>query len=256
MSNPIAVLTTINKPTESVKKIASLMPAIAIGDKKTPADWNSDNVKFVDVDDDIEFKINIPFNHYARKNIGYLLAIQYNATSIFDSDDDNTPNGNWTIRGESCKVLEIKEPGWCNVYSFFSTHKIWPRGLPLSEINNKKKYFLPNDSIVKSPIQQGLANGSPDVDAIWRLTDNSQVDFKFKRSIYLSQGVWCPFNSQSTWFFPEAYPLMYLPVYCSMRMTDIWRSFVAQRCLWEMGKGVTFHSPAEVYQEKIGRAHV
>jgi len=26
-------------------------------------------------------------------------------------------------------------------------------------------------------------------------------------------------------------------------MTDIWRSFVAQRCLWEIGCGVLYHSP-------------
>ena len=32
-------------------------------------------------------------------------------------------------------------------------------------------------------------------------------------------------------------------------MTDIWRSFVAQRCLWELGAGVVFHAP-EVYQER------
>ena len=32
-------------------------------------------------------------------------------------------------------------------------------------------------------------------------------------------------------------------------MTDIWRSLVAQRCLWEMNEGVIFHSPT-VYQER------
>jgi hypothetical protein len=32
-------------------------------------------------------------------------------------------------------------------------------------------------------------------------------------------------------------------------MTDIWRSFIAQRCLWELGSGVVFHAP-EVYQER------
>jgi len=32
-------------------------------------------------------------------------------------------------------------------------------------------------------------------------------------------------------------------------MTDIWRSFVAQRCLWETGNGVVFHGP-EVCQER------
>jgi hypothetical protein len=42
---------------------------------------------------------------------------------------------------------------------------------------------------------------------------------------------------------------MYLPSNCSFRMTDIWRSFVAQRCLWELGTGVTFHGP-EVVQAR------
>ena len=32
-------------------------------------------------------------------------------------------------------------------------------------------------------------------------------------------------------------------------MTDIWRSFVAQRCLWELDMGVVFHAP-EVEQER------
>lgn len=46
---------------------------------------------------------------------------------------------------------------------------------------------------------------------------------------------------------------MYLPVTCPMRVTDIWRSFVAQRCLRAMGKSVLYHSPAEVIQ--IRNAH-
>jgi hypothetical protein len=32
-------------------------------------------------------------------------------------------------------------------------------------------------------------------------------------------------------------------------MTDIWRSFIAQRCLWELGCGLVFHAP-EVVQER------
>ena len=32
-------------------------------------------------------------------------------------------------------------------------------------------------------------------------------------------------------------------------MTDIWRSFVAQRCLWELGHGLVFHA-AEVTQDR------
>jgi hypothetical protein len=46
-----------------------------------------------------------------------------------------------------------------------------------------------------------------------------------------------------------AYPLLYIPSYCSFRMCDIWKSFVAQRCLWELDMGIVFHAP-EVYQDR------
>ena len=42
---------------------------------------------------------------------------------------------------------------------------------------------------------------------------------------------------------------MYVPSNCSFRMCDIWKSFIAQRCLWEIGHGVVFHAP-EVIQER------
>jgi len=32
-------------------------------------------------------------------------------------------------------------------------------------------------------------------------------------------------------------------------VTDIWRGFVAQRCLWELGYGVSFHGP-ESFQHR------
>ena len=54
---------------------------------------------------------------------------------------------------------------------------------------------------------------------------------------------WCPFNSQNTAWWRDAVPLLYLPAYCSFRMTDIWRSFVAQRIAWENGWRLLFHEP-------------
>ena len=32
-------------------------------------------------------------------------------------------------------------------------------------------------------------------------------------------------------------------------MTDIWRSFIAQRCIWEIGGAITFHA-SEVMQDR------
>ena len=104
--------------------------------------------------------------------------------------------------------------------------------------------------MVVSPIWQGLADRNPDIDAIYRLTQPLPVHFdKTKRRIALAEGSICPFNSQNTTWFREAFPLMYLPSYCSFRMTDIWRSFVAQRIAWTCGWNVLFHE-ATVWQER------
>src|SRR5262249_28514451 len=46
-------------------------------------------------------------------------------------------------------------------------------------------------------------------------------------------------------------PLLYLPSRCSFRMTDIWRSFVAQRCLWEMGHSLVFHPPEVIQMRNV-----
>jgi hypothetical protein len=98
-------------------------------------------------------------------------------------------------------------------------------------------------------IQQGLADENTDVDAVFRLTADLPILFDAAPSVRLAAGCWCPFNSQNTTFFPEAFPLLYLPSHCTFRMTDIWRSFVAQRCLWSMGSTLLF-SKATVFQER------
>jgi hypothetical protein len=174
------------------------------------------------------------------------------ASCIYETDDDNAPLDSWTIREDvisSGRLVESSTNRWVNVYRYFSSENIWPRGLPLSEIRSsvpKSTNFL---SSLKAPIQQGLVNGAADVDAIWRLVMDREFFFESGKSVYLKPGNWCPFNTQSTWWWPVVYPLLYIPSYCSFRMCDIWKSFIAQRCLWELGMGIAFHAP-EVYQDR------
>jgi len=75
------------------------------------------------------------------------------------------------------------------------------------------------------------------------------LSFSNNDSVALGKNTICPFNSQNTTWFEEAYPLMYLPSYCSFRMTDIWRSFIAQRIAWTCGWPILFHSKT-VWQER------
>ena len=87
-----------------------------------------------------------------------------------------------------------------------------------------------------------MADENPDVDAIYRLTSLLPIKFNSSKNISLGNGSICPFNSQNTAWLSQAYLLMYLPSYCSFRMTDIWRSFIAQRIAWTCGWSVLFHN--------------
>jgi hypothetical protein len=142
----------------------------------------------------------------------------------------------------------LTNKGWVNVYKYFSKNHIWPRGFVLDKIMDKVPALEPADNFI-CPIQQGLADENPDIDAIYRLTLPLPVKFDKHENVALGLDTWCPFNSQNTTWFKEAFPLLYLPSYCSFRMTDIWRSFIAQRIAWTCGWHVLFHN-STVWQER------
>jgi STELLO glycosyltransferases len=273
-----SVITTIQRPTNSVRKLALRLAdgkgkLVIAGDTKGPdyfelsdvEGFANDQLTFLSIDDQLNNEFHLaqllPTKHYSRKNIGYLHAIKNGATCIYETDDDNAPLDSWQPRSEyidSTTVLKSSNedaPNWVNVYRHFSQENIWPRGLPLDRIHARSAAtadYSPamNDGgQIWAPIQQGLADGAPDVDAIWRLVLDREFLFDNAESALLPPGQWCPFNTQSTWWWPAVYPLLYVPSYCSFRMCDIWKSFIAQRCLWELGTGVVFHAP-EVWQER------
>lgn len=253
------VITTIQAPTDAVtamlaKARGAGFDMIAIGDRKTPEAVWPEGARYFSVQQQVETELDYarvaPLNHYARKNIGYLIAMAERAPVIFDTDDDNAPLDSWKRRAPEAKARRCPQAGWVNVYQWFTDAHIWPRGLPLDRARHQRTVPELGASVeVIAPIQQGLADGSPDVDAIWRLLMDQDIRFRGGDSVYLPEGAWCPFNSQSTWWFPAAYPLMYLPSFVSFRMTDIWRSLVAQRCVWALGHGLVFHGP-EMFQDR------
>lgn len=258
------VITTVAEPTQCVTELVTKLNdvgghLVVVGDKKGPDSYELDVTTFLSLENqlDLSFSLSklLPTNHYARKNTGYLYAISQKANCIYETDDDNAPLENWSLRSEQVSgVNEVLPQGeaeveWVNVYQYFTSENIWPRGLPLDMITQEPPVLNSCKDSIMAPIQQGLVNNSPDVDAIWRLALDRPFEFETRASVHITPGVWCPFNTQSTWWWPRAYPLMYIPSFCSFRMCDIWKSFVAQRCLWELGFGVVFHSP-EVYQDR------
>lgn len=262
MSNQVTiVVTSIFEPNPALRELArgakqNEWNFIVVGDSKSPPNFFIEGAQFFDLDTQKKFPFKLatlcPERHYTRKNLGYLMAMQNRSTVIVETDDDNFPREDfWLPRNEFLESLEVQGSDWFNIYSLYTEASIWPRGLPLEKFLNKPTTHF-SDSTIRSysPIQQGLADGNPDVDAVFRLTQPLPLNFK-KRGVpvRLGQGLWSPFNSQNTTWFKEAFPLLYLPSYCSFRMTDIWRSFVAQRIAWECGWGLTYHD-ATVFQDR------
>ncbi len=257
------VITSINKPNNVIKKYEILskkknIDFIFVADKKTPKFKHENylNVLSIKLQKKLPYKIckKIPFNSYSRKNIGYLYAMHKGIKKIYETDDDNYPRENFFSQDiYKLNHYKVKETGFINIYKYFLNNKIdiWPRGLPLSELNNSKKLLIKKKKVKqKFSVVQRLCNKNPDVDAIYRLI-NKKINIKFaeNKSFFANNKSYVPFNSQNTTWNDEVFPLMYLPTYCTMRATDIWRSYIATHIMNKLNLKILFTSPT-VYQDR------
>lgn len=244
------VITTINEPTEAVRRFALLdrYQVFVVGDRKTPDIWRLDGVQFYSFEeqlvDDYLLSAILPVNHYSRKMLGYLKAAEWGAENIIDTDDDNLPYADWSFPNQAGLFEHLPATdGFVNIYKWFTGKKIWPRGLPL-HFASASRSMLDGLKLKEARIGvwQGLADGDPDVDAIYRLTINEPCYFDKREPIVLQEGTVCPFNSQNTLFVRELFPLLYLPAHVTFRFTDILRGLVAQPIMWLYGYKLGFVS--------------
>lgn len=105
-----SVVTTIFEPSEAIQDAANFghdWCIVIVGDYKTPKDFIDGNGKLRDNDSVFYFDMAeqkvwgklpgevgafvtaLPYNHFARKNFGFLFAILHGAKFIYDFDDDN-----------------------------------------------------------------------------------------------------------------------------------------------------------------------
>jgi hypothetical protein len=154
---------------------------------------------------------------------------------------------------EKTAILMQKSSRICdcyNIYAYFNQTHIWPRGFPLNTICQEYRESLTHNT-VWIPIQQGLVNVDPDVDAIFRLTHKGNTIFASRQPVCLDNFVFCPFNSQNTIFYSSAFWALLLPITPSFRVCDIWRGYIMQRLLWDIGANLCFFAPtAEQYRNE------
>lgn len=250
------VITSIFLPTEAIEKFAKLKDwkVIVVGDKKTAADWSYPGVTYLSPAGQQEvanmFSGLLSWNSYARKNIGYLHAISQGARVIYESDDDNIPLKNWVSEPEfSIDAELISDASFVNIYSYFTDKKVWPRGIPLRCVLDAEVPKVTPAKKLNVGVWQYLADEDPDVDAIYRLTVNDPIYFRWRAPLVLNRNTCCPFNSQNTYFRREVFPLLYLPSTVTFRFTDILRGLVAQPILWAAGYHLGF-AGATVLQKR------
>ena len=262
---------------------------VVVFDKKSAKSYNTgwtegegnDAVVYLRPDDQVAmqkaFVDALPWNHFGHKNIGYLYAIMHGAKVIWDFDDDNSlkfwipgaaPSGAPSIdetfpedEGQTIEVLEPKVHDWptYNPYPALGAPTLpsWPRGLPLEDIKVSKCNDTPLHTIkLKASligVLQSLADYQPDVDAIFRLT--MPIPFFFNqpeenKHLMIPKGCLTPYNAQATLHFKAGFFGLFLLITVSGRVTDIWRSFIAQRLFWDVGLQFGFIARPLVVQDR------
>ena len=259
------VITTINKPTEAISKFARWKNwhVVVVGDRKSPNDWKCEGATYLDLEDQYSnsslssLAKAIPENTYVRKMVGYVYAIRNGATAIFETDDDNIPYDDaesvleetLKLKNNSSNERLSSDLGWLNIYQRFSDQRCWPRGFPVEFVRHPGVGGQIGKDCKPWKVTQFLADGDPDVDAIYRMLVPENMYFARNRTYLLDEGTFCPFNSQATLWLPEAFPFLFLPVGVSDRVADILRGYITLACLWKINGTLAYSSPI-VFQER------
>jgi hypothetical protein len=211
------------------------------------------------------------WNHFGRKNIGFLYAMHHGAEMIYDTDDDNIlkvdSEGNPFIPdsslGELASSKDVVRPGQSHVYNPYPSFDsvpvkdgspafVWSRGFPVNLTTGASTWNVSRGVEEGTheggviTIVQSLADHDPDVDALYRLTSHLPLSFRSGRSARLEvipPGVMTPFNAQATAFGKAGFWGMLLPITVHGRVSDIWRSYITGMIMWEARQRVAFASP-------------
>lgn len=248
------IITTINKPTETILKHINNKEydVIIVGDNKTPDDYKSLNCIYLDIPSQqklfTELSELIPYNHYCRKNIGYLYAIKKGYKLIYETDDDNIPYDSFdsVLQYTNSHMLSEQNSPWINIFKYFTDNAyIWPRGFPLSLLKNQPNFMI-QDTDKKPSIINGLVENDPDVDALFRIICNHQDGIRWckNRCVLIDNKNMCVFNTQNTfWLNPDLFICLLIPCSVSFRYCDILRGIITNIILKHTDHYMMYSSP-------------
>ena len=189
------------------------------------------------------------------------LYLQHGARYIYETDDDNILlddlRGFHIDAAVSRGLMPATDNLTFNPYPHFGQATLWPRGYPLERVGHDTAYDYQIRDVPQASIRQAVANGDPDVDAIFRLTrrhhsDDGKVMFDAAAPrVVIPRGTFVPFNSQDTLFTQEVLWALVLPATLSDRACDIYRSYWAQALLWLVDGHLGFYPPNVLHVRNV-----
>jgi len=248
------IITTINKPTETILKHINNTEydVIIVGDNKTPDDYKNLNCIYLDIPSQKklfpELSELLPYNHYCRKNLGYLYAIMKGYKIIYETDDDNIPYDNFDniLQYNNIQMITEQNSAWINIFKYFTNNAyIWPRGFPLSLLKNEPNYLIQDTNKTPSIIN-GLVKNDPDVDALFRIICSHQTSIQWDKNkcVLIDNKNVCVFNTQNTfWINPELFICLLIPCSVSFRYCDILRGIISNIILKRTNNYMVYSSP-------------
>ena len=247
------ISTTINPPTEAIKKFDNLKDwnLIVSGDLKTPPNYKLKNGIYISPKDQekISKKLSnlIGWNCIQRRNFAMIMAYKQGADIIATIDDDNIPFANWgknllIEKKIKAKKYITKEDAFDPI-SVTNYKHLWHRGFPLQILKNKNKRKDSKNINSNFDVQADFWNGDPDIDAICRMEHAPEC--KFQTSVFpFTSNKMSPFNSQNTYLKRKVMEHYFLFPHIG-RMDDIWASYYVEA----KGFKVLYNKPS-VYQQR------
>mmetsp|Transcript_2924 Transcript_2924/g.5149 ORF Transcript_2924/g.5149 Transcript_2924/m.5149 type:complete len:882 (-) Transcript_2924:90-2735(-) len=179
-----------------------------------------------------------------------------------DSGFDRTLLLNFIGTEDYAKPNEGTQPAISNplafnpyIYMGAGQDYTWPRGFPLDMLpvnfhewhTYKKTTTLGDIQLSSVGVIQSLCTGDPDHDLIYRTT-RVPSEFTFDNSLkalplLIPSQAYAPYNAQATTHLYHAFWGLYLPVTVHERMADVWRSYINQRIMKDIGLHVVYTPP-------------
>lgn len=278
------VVTSIFQPSPATRKLGEMTRQgwcyVVVADINGPAEYDDvEGVIYLTVERQKALHFQIvaltPWRHFGRKNIGFLYAIAHGAKVIYDTDDDNRlkelkipiagydESSTTRLKGPMSISQPVEPPGRSDVFNPYPSFAptcghVWPRGFPLDHVMNKgvQNWTLAPGQLERPPaVQQYLADEDPDVDAVFRLTRQLPCSFRglpegLPGVLATPPQVFLPYNAQATVHLYEAFWGLLLPVTVHGRVSDIWRAYLTQKLLWDVGQVVAF-LPSHVIHDRV-----